>query len=74
MAALGGTRVADWIAERAATLRSVGKAVEELRSYGVAIDVAHRTGQELGDPAVDRIITVEHLHRDGYTVWTAHRG
>jgi hypothetical protein len=30
--------------------------------------VCHRTGGELGDPRVDRVICVEFLHRDGQSI------
>jgi hypothetical protein len=64
-----GQRVGgDWMAERAATLRSIGQAVDELRGLGFQLAVASRTGTELGDDRVDRIVAVEHLHRDGHSV------
>ena len=65
-AAQTATRVAHWMAQRAATLRSIGHAVEELRGFGFALPVAHGTGAELGDARVDRLVFVEHLHRDGH--------
>jgi hypothetical protein len=61
-----GQSIGDWMAERAAILRSVGQAVEELRALGWNLHVATRTGAELDHPGLDRIIAVEWLHCDGH--------